>query len=179
MENETNKNYGGNASEYYDAAQKDLQDLEILQAQAGGQIGLILGYIFDYIATNQAMEVLQARMELRDRDFFSGNYINENVEKSKYGIEEEQFRNRGIYADKTALMAAYLELFGQTIVTYIDGIKLQRLNEHTEDNDYLIAKTANNEIYAGAVFGEISFLYNLVGVQLLYDISNENPLEDQ
>ena len=179
MKNEINRNYGGNASEYYDAVQKDLQDLEILQAQAGGQIGLILGYIFDYMATNQAIEVLQARMELRDNDFFSGNYINEDVEKAKYGIEEEQFRNRGVNADKTALMAAYLELFGQTIVTYIDGIKLQRFNQNTEDKDYLIAKTANNEIYAGAVFGEISFIYNLVGVQLLYDISNENPLEDQ
>ena len=179
MENDKNENYGGNASEYYDAALKDLQDLDILQAQAGGQLGLILGYIFDYIATNQAIEILQARMELRDRDFFLGNYISEDAEKYKYGIEEEQFRNRGVYADRTALIAAYLELLGQTVVTYIDGIKLGRFSQNTEDKDYLIAKTANNEIYAGAVFGEISFLYNLAGVQLLYDISNENPLEDQ
>ena len=75
-------------------------------------------------------------------------------------------------------MAAYLELFGQTIVTYVDGIKLQRFNQHFRDRDFLIAKTANEEIYAGAVFGEISFIYNLQGVRLLYEESNQNPLED-
>ena len=179
MEGGTNANYGGNTSEYYNATQKDIEDLELLQAQAGGQIGLILGYVVDYIATNQAIEVIQGRMKLRDSDFFSGNYIDENSEKAKYGIEEEEFNNRGVDADKTALLAAYLELFGQTIVTYIDGIKLQRFNQNTEDKDYLIAKTENNEIYAGAVFGEISFIYNLMGVKLLYEESNEDELDVQ
>ena len=178
MENNKNANNKESTSEYYDATLKDLQDLELLKTQGGGQIALILGYTFDYIATNQAIELLEARIARRNSDFFAGNYISENDEKAKLGIQEEQFKNSGVDADKTALLAAYLELFGQTIVTYIDGLKLERFNEHTEDRDYLIAKTANDEIYAGAVFGEISFIYNLQGVRLLYEISNQDALDD-
>lgn len=173
-----NRNSEESTSEYYDATIKDLEDLDILHKQGGGQIALILGYIFEYIATNQAIEILETRIAQRNSDFFSGTYISENDEKAKLGLTEEQFKNAGVDADKTALMAAYLELFGQTIVTYVDGIKLQRYNVHAQDRDFLIAKTANEEIYAGAVFGEISFIYNLQGVRLLYNISNQDYLDD-
>lgn len=140
---------------------------------------MVLGYLADYIATNQAIEVLEGRISIRNMDYFNGSYLGENEEKARFGLEEDDFKNQGIDADKTAYVAAILELLGQTVVTYLDGIKLQRFNQQQEDRDFLIARTANEEIYAGAVFGEISFIYNLLGVQLLYEISNQNEVDDQ
>lgn len=178
MENDQSRNSEESTSEYYDATKKDLQNLELLQTQAGGQISLILGYIFELIATNQAMELITFRMAQRDIDFYSGNYINEDIEKAKYGVVEEEFKNKGVDADKAALTAAYFELFGQSILTCLDAVKLQRFNQNTEDKDYLISKTANDEVFIGALLGQISFIYNLQGVTLLYEISNQDALDD-
>lgn len=178
MENNENRNPEESTSEYYDSTIKDLEDLQILNTQAGAQIALVLGYFADYIATNQAIQVLEDRISIRNTDYFNGEYVSENGEKEKFGLDEDEFKNKGVDADKTAYLAAILELLGQTVVTYLDGIKLQRFNEHREDRDFLIAKTANEEIFAGAVFGEISFIYNLQGVRLLYEISNQDELDD-
>lgn len=75
-------------------------------------------------------------------------------------------------------MAANFELFGQTILTYLDGVKLQRFQENIENRDLLLSKTANYEIFLGAIFAEIGYIFNLQGVNILYDISNENSLFD-
>ncbi|SFU86167.1 hypothetical protein SAMN04487886_12341 [Clostridium sp. DSM 8431] len=176
--NNDNINSGANAYEYYEAVSRDFEDLKLLRTQGAGQLILILGYMFEYMATNQAIDLIEDRMNLRAVDFFAGNYLGEENEKIKYRLQEEHFRNRGVNADETALKAAYLELVGQTIITFIDKIKLSRFNEKTEDRDYLISKTANEEIFIGAFLGELSLIFNLQGVLLLYETSNQDALDD-
>lgn len=165
-------------SEYYEALSKDLLDLKLLRKQREGQLILILAFIFEYTATEQAIEIVKDRINLREGDFLIGKYLGEANERLKYGLEEQEFKNKNVDADETALKAAYLEVLGQSILTKIDCIKLSRFNQNTLDKDYLIAKTANEEIFIGAVLGELSFLFNLQGVLLLYETSNENPLND-
>ena len=103
--------------------------------------------------------------------------IEESEEEEEY--DEYRWKIEGINADKTALLAAQLELYGQTILTRLDYIKLQRFAENTNDRDYTLSKTANWEIFTGAMLEELAYMFNLEGVKKLYYISNENPILDE
>lgn len=161
--------------EYYNETIKDMQDMEILEAQSQAQMILALGYLLEYKASNQAMEIIRQRMSKRNSDKAAGNYENE---EEKLEEEEKKWINEGLNADKTALIAAEFELYGQIILTNLDYIKLQRLPQDISRRDLMLTTTANNEIFYGAVFGLIGFMLNYKGVKILYDISNENVTFD-
>ncbi|WP_321834104.1 hypothetical protein [Clostridium butyricum] len=162
-------------TEYYNETIKDMQDMEILEAQSQAQIILALGYLLEYKASNQAMEIIRQRMAKRNSDKAAGNYENE---EEKLEQEEKKWINEGLNADKTALIAAEFELYGQIILTNLDYIKLQRLPKDINRRDLMLTTTANDEIFYGAVFGLIGFMLNYKGVKILYDISNENVTFD-
>lgn len=153
---------------------KDIQDIELLTTQSQGQLILILGYYFEYIASLQAIEFIKLRRTQRIYDEAQGITDDSQIEEEA----ERQWKNAGIDADKTALLAAFLELYGQTILTRINYIKYQRFAENTSDRDYLLSRTANWEIYTGAMLEEIAYMFNLQGAQILYNTSNENPILD-
>ena len=153
---------------------KDIQNIDLLTTQSNAQLILMLGYYLEYIASQQAIELINLKYAKRKLNEVMG------IEESEEDEEEDEYRwiNEGINADKTALLAAQLELYGQTILTRLDYIKLQRFSENTNDRDYTLAKTANWEIYIGAMLEELAYIFNLEGAQKLYYISNENPILD-
>ena len=154
---------------------KDLQNLDLLTTQSNAQLILMLGYYLEYIASQQAIELINLKYARRKMNEAQG--IEESEEEEEY--DEYRWKIEGINADKTALLAAQLELYGQTILTRLDYIKLQRFAENTNDRDYTISKTANWEIFTGAMLEELAYIFNLQGDQKLYYISNENPILDE
>lgn len=170
-ENETNNE----SNDTTNMDMKDLQNLDLLTTQSNAQLILMLGYYLEYIASQQAIELINLKYARRKMNKAQG------IEESEDEEEEEEYRwkNEGINADKTALLAAQLELYGQTILTRLDYIKLQRFSENTNDRDYTLSKTANWEIFIGAMLEELAYIFNLQGVQKLYYISNENPILDE
>lgn len=162
-------------SDYYNETIRDLQDIEILQNQSQAQLILVLGFLLEYTASNQALEIIKQRIIRRNIDKAAGKFKNE---KEKLKEEEKKWINEGINADKTALIAAEFELYGQIILTNLDYIKLQRLPENVDARDLTLTKTANNEIFYGAFLGLIGFMLNYKGARILYDISNENVTLD-
>ena len=173
----SNRNAQENNAEFNDAMSEyisDIQDIQLLTTQSYAQLILMLGYYFEYIASQQAIELINLK--------YMGENTNSSQSSEENGDNEQNnstWANEAINADRTALMAAKLELFGQTILTRIDYIKFQRFSESIMDSDFALTRTANEEIFIGAVFGEIGFIFNLQGVQLLYSISNENPVLDE
>lgn len=153
---------------------KDIQNIDLLTTQSNAQLILMLGYYLEYIASQQAIELINLKYAKRKLNEVMG------IEESEEDEEEDEYRwiNEGINADKTALLAAQLELYGQTILTRLDYIKLQRFSENTNDRDYTLAKTANWEIYIGAMLEELAYIFNLEGAQKLYYIRNVNPILD-
>ena len=73
-----------------------------------------------------------------------------------------------INVDATAVLASQLELFGQTILTPIYWTKYQRLPHNLDTEDFLVTKSANKEIFIGAVLEEIAYIFNLIGTTALY-----------
>lgn len=153
---------------------KDIQDLDLLTTQSQGQLILMLGYYLEYIASQQAIEFIKLKYAERRYEESQGIELDEEEEEEI----EEGWKNAGIDADKTALYAAFLELYGQTILTRLDYIKYQRFLENTNDKDYLLSRTANLEIYIGAMLEEMAYIFNFQGAQKLYYASNQNPLDD-
>ena len=161
---------------YYNDTLKDIQDIELLKIQSQAVLILMLGYYFEYIAANQAIELIEARIAKRNLDKASGNYMPEDED---FEAQERIWKNKGVDSDKTALIAAELELYGQIFITNINYIKLQRLSEHISARDLTLVKTANNEIFIASVFELISYILNYKGVSILFNISNEDdPNED-
>lgn len=154
----------------------DMQDLELLTTQSDAQLILMLGYYFDYIASQQAIELINLKYMKNNMNSSSDSLKEDSVNSQE---NQNTWSNDAINADRTALLAAKLELYGQTILTKIDGIKFQRFSENIMNSDFALTRTANEEIYLGAIFGEIGFVLNLQGVQLLYSASNQNPVLDQ
>lgn len=161
--------------EYYNSTIKDIEDIELLQIQSQAQLIVAMGYIFEYIASNQAIEIIKKRVKQRTYDKENGDYTNE---EDRLKEQEEVWRNEGIDADKTAVIAATLELYGQIFLTNIDYIKLKRLSTNINDRDITISKTANNEIFIGAVLELIAYVFNYKGALLLYGISNQDYTDD-
>ena len=153
---------------------KDMQDIDLLTTQSQGQLILMLGYYFEYIASQQAIEFIKLRRAQKRYDEAQGITDDSDIEAGA----EQAWKNAGIDADKTALLAAFLELYGQTILARINYIKYQRFAENTSDRDYLLSRTANWEIYTGAMLEEIAYIFNFQGAQILYYTSNENPVLD-
>lgn len=152
-----------------------MQDIELLQTQSQAQLILAIGYLLEYTASNQAIEVIQGRISVRNADKASGNFVNE---QEKLEEAENTWRNEGLNADKTALIAAIFELYGQTFLTAINYIKLQRLPENISRRDLTLTKTANTEIFYGSVLELMAYILNYRGVSILYAISNENATFD-
>ena len=98
-----------------------MQDIELLQTQSQAQLIIAIGYLLEYTASNQAIEVIRARIAERNSDKASGNFVNE---EEKLEEAEKTWRNEGLDADKTAVIAAIFELYGQTFLTAINYIKL-------------------------------------------------------
>ncbi|MDO5517533.1 MAG: hypothetical protein Q4F66_08250 [Clostridium sp.] len=153
---------------------KDAQDLDLLTTQSQGQLILILGYLLEYTASQQAIELINLKYAQKRYDEFQGVEEDESEEEE----DEQRWKNQGIDADKTALLAAFLELYGQTILTRLDYIKFTRFNDNTNDSDYTLSKTANWEIYTGAMLEELAYIFNFQGAQKLFYISNQNPVLD-
>lgn len=162
-------------NKYYHDTLKDIQDIELLKIQSQAQLILALGYLLEYVASNQAIEIIEARIEKRSLDKASGNYTNE---EERLEEQERAWKNRGIDSDKTALLAAELELYGQIFLTNINYIKLQRLPENIRARDLTLIKTANTEIFTGSVFELIAYILNYKGALILYNISNEDITTD-
>lgn len=177
IENNIEQNsYENIIDEYIKNNAKDMQDLQLLQQQRQAQLLLAVGYLLEYQASMEAIEITLDRLSRRQRRFANGTYNGEA--EARIDENEIYWRNAGVNADKVALMAAEVELFGQTILTYLDSIKLKRFQQNTEDRDYLLSRTANEEIFLGAVYAEIGYIFNLQGARALYQISNENPIFD-
>lgn len=179
--NDSNSDYStdsdSESEEDYDGtgmSLKDIQDIDLLTTQSQGQLILILGYYFEYIASQQAIEFIKLRYAQKRYDESQGREETEEEEEE----EEQMWKNAGIDADKTALLAAFLELYGQTILARLDYIKFQRFLENTNDKDYTLSRTANWEIYIGAMLEELAYIFNFQGAQKLFYVSNENPLDD-
>lgn len=152
-----------------------MQDIELLQTQSQAQLIIAIGYLLEYTASNQAIEVILARIAERNSDKASGNFVNE---EEKLEEAEKTWRNEGLDADKTAVIAAIFELYGQTFLTAINYIKLQRLPENISRMDLTLTKTANTEIFYGSVLELMAYILNYRGVSILYAISNENATFD-
>ena len=160
---------------------QDLQDIDLLQEQWKAQLMLVLGYLFEYTASIQGINILQSRIERRNEIFQAGEY-DEKEESELINEIGEEFEAIGINADATAVLAAQLELFGQTILTNIYWTKYQRLSQNVDIQDFLVTKTANREILIGAIFEEIAYVFNLIGVSTLYqlnNIDNANDVDDE
>ena len=162
-------------NEYYDSTIKDIEDIQLLQIQSQAQLILAMGYIFEYIASNQAIQIIKDRVAVRTYDKQNGNYTNE---EERLKEAEKIWRNAGIDADKTALIAATLELYGQIFIANIVYVKLQRLATNVNDRDLTLSKTANYEIYIGAVLELIAYVFNYQGALILYEISNQDYTDD-
>lgn len=155
---------------------KDLLDLQLLQVQSQAQIILVIGYLLEYTASKQAMQVIKNRIAQRNFDKSTGNYLQNEIEK--LDAEEKLWQNEGLDADKTALLAAELELFGQIILTRLDYVKFQKLPDNISRRDITLTKTANIDIYNGAVLELIAYILNYKGASILYAISNEDTTLD-
>ncbi|WP_294377622.1 hypothetical protein [uncultured Clostridium sp.] len=169
-ENQENSNW-----DYINETLRDLQDLQILYSQSQAQIIVAIGYLLEYTASYQAIEIILNRISKRNYDKNAGTYINEEEKLKK---EEKLWENAGINADKTALAAAIFELYGQIIITSIDYIKLQRFPQNVDNRDFTLTKTANNEIFYGSVLELVAYILNYKGASILYNISNENVTDD-
>ena len=134
-----------------------MQDIELLQTQSQAQLIIAIGYLLEYTASNQAIEVIRARIAERNSDKASGNFVNE---EEKLEEAEKTWRNEGLDADKTAVIAAIFELYGQTFLTAINYIKLQRLPENISRMDLTLTKTANTEIFYGSVLELMAYILN-------------------
>lgn len=156
---------------------KELWDLNLLQTQSNAQIILAIGYLLEYSASNQAIEVIKLKRSIRQQNEMKNGYT-EDEEQEIEDEAEQGWKRMGLDADRTALLAAELELYGQTILTRLDYLKLQFIDDDVNRRDALISKSANYEIYTGAMLEEIAYMFNLEGARKLFAISNENPAED-
>lgn len=161
--------------DYYDETIKDIQDIQLLEVQSQAQLIVAIGYLLEYTASNQAIQTIRARLAQRNYDKATGNFRNE---AEKLEEEEKLWQNAGLNADRTALLAAEFELYGQIFLTRINGIKLQRLPENISRRDLTLTKTANYEIYYGSVLELIAYILNYQGALILFNISNEDTTLD-
>lgn len=160
---------------------KDIIDIDILITQSNAQLVLALGYLLEYKASMQALELIQLRYlyKLYNINLDDNNEDAESIgENEDEELEEQYWKSAGVDSDKTALLAAVVELYAQTILTRLDFIKLQYLNQNFEEKDFEIVKTANDEIFIGALLEEIAYIFNYEGAKKLYNVSNENPVSD-
>ena len=158
-------------NEYNNYTLQDLQDIELLQTQWQAQLLLALGYLFEYTASVQGINILQSRIKKRNEIFEAGDY-GDKEESELINEVANEFADMGINPNATAVLAAQLELLGQTILTPIYWTKYQRLSYNVATEDFLVTKTANEEIFIGAVLEEIAYIFNLIGVVTLYQINN-------
>ena len=158
-------------NEYNNYTIQDLQDIELLQTQWKAQLILALGYLFDYTASVQGINILYSRIKKRNEIFEAGDY-GDKEESELINEVANEFADMGINPNATAVLAAQLELLGQTILTPIYWTKYQRLSYNVATEDFLVTKTANEEIFIGAVLEEIAYIFNLIGVVTLYHINN-------
>lgn len=164
-------------NEYNDYTLQDLQDIELLQTQWKAQLILVLGYLFEYTSSVQGINILESRIRKRNEIFQAGEY-GDKEESELINEVADEFENMGINPDATAVLAAQLELFGQTILTPIYWTKYQRLPHNVMTEDFLVTKTSNEEIFIGAVLEEIAYIFNLIGVTTLYKINNKGDTNE-
>ena len=164
-------------NEYNDYTLQDVQDIELLQTQWKAQLMLVLGYLFEYTASVQGINILESRIKRRNEIFEAGDY-GDKEESELVNEVADEFENMGINPDATAVLAAQLELFGQSILTPIYWTKYQRLPYSVITQDFLVTKTANEEIFIGAVLEEIAYIFNLIGVSTLYQINNKSDTNE-
>ena len=154
-------------NKYNNYTLQDLQDIELLQTQWKAQLILVLGYLLEYTASVQGINILQFRIKRRNEIFQAGQY-GDKEESELINEVADEFEDMGINVDATAVLAAQLELFGQTILTPIYWTKYQRLPHNLDTEDFLVTKSANKEIFIGAVLEEIAYIFNLIGTTALY-----------
>ena len=164
-------------NEYNNYTLQDLQDIELLQTQWKAQLMLVLGYLFEYTASVQGINILESRIKRRNEIFEAGDY-GDKEESELVNEVADEFENMGINPDSIAVLAAQLELFGQSILTPIYWTKYQRLPYSVITQDFLVTKTANEEIFIGAVLEEIAYIFNLIGVSTLYQINNKSDTNE-
>ena len=155
-------------NKYNNYTLQDLQDIELLQTQWKAQLILVLGYLLEY------------RIKRRNEIFQAGQY-GDKEESELINEVADEFEDMGINVDATAVLAAQLELFGQTILTPIYWTKYQRLPHNLDTEDFLVTKSANKEIFIGAVLEEIAYIFNLIGTTALYrenSTGNTNNVDD-
>ena len=75
-------------------------------------------------------------------------------------------------------MKSIREYKKETILTPIYWTKYQRLSYNVATEDFLVTKTANEEIFIGAVLEEIAYIFNLIGVSTLYKINNKSDTNE-
>lgn len=158
-------------NKYNNYTLQDLQDIELLQTQWKAQLILVLGYLFDYTASVQGINILYSRIQKRNEIFEAGDY-GDKEESELINEVANEFADMGINPNATSVLAAQLELFGQTILTPIYWTQYQRLSYNVATEDFLVTKTANEEIFIAAVLEEIGYIFNLIGVVTLYQINN-------
>ena len=171
------ENQGENLEQdYITETIKDLLDVQLLQVQSQAQIILAIGYLLEYTASRQAIQVIENRILQRNFDKSTGNYSRNELEKLE--DQGKLWQNAGLNSDKTALLAAEFELYGQIILTRLDYVKFQKLPDNLSRRDLTLTKTANIDIYNGAVLELIAYILNYKGALILYEISNEDTTLD-
>ena len=61
-------------NKYNNYTLQDLQDIELLQTQWKAQLILVLGYLLEYTASVQGINILQFRIKRRNEIFQAGQY---------------------------------------------------------------------------------------------------------
>lgn len=133
----------------------DKEDLELLNIQAKTQIFMIYAYVLEYISTLQGIEVIKLKYD-----------------KSNSNEKEPN-------PDITALTAAKLEIFCESVLAQISAIQYERFYEHygnLQENEINSARFATYEIFLGNVVGIVSYLLNYWGIKSIYNIEHDTPI---
>ena len=92
-------------NEYNNYTLQDLQDIELLQTQWKAQLILVLGYLLEYTASVQGINILQFRIKRRNEIFQAGQY-GDKEESELINEVADEFEDMGINVDATAVLAA-------------------------------------------------------------------------
>lgn len=146
---DNNENLSDSEKSAYSDAERlaiDIRDYNLLTMQAQGEAIEIIGYILEYSSTMGARQVISDRYS-----------------------EEDNINDLDV--DTLALYGAIFLLYGQSIITPIAQINYQNFNQHFDTESLNAGRSATFEIFYGDLIEEIAYIFNLIGVMSLYDIS--------
>lgn len=161
---------------------EDIQDIELLQMKAYGTLLVMWGFIFEYFATiGEIQAILTKNQEKNAKESSEDNDDSENEEDE----EESSYADLGpdyyvsLNSDITAVSAATLSLYGQTIIVNVAIERYRRYLVHAAKRKLSVAKSANFDIYIAAFLEEMSFLFELSGALKIYNIKRNYPFLDE